>query len=73
MRGALSFPASRQPHVRTSLARDLYTFGFQAPAFYRSLGYTPVHTLRGYPQGILRYLMTKQLGAPFAPAPCRHP
>jgi len=41
----------------------LFTFSFQAPALYRSLGYAPAHTLRGYPQGIEQYLMTKRLDA----------
>lgn len=39
----------------------LYTFSFQAPGFYRALGYAPAHTLRGYPQGIEQYLMTRPL------------
>lgn len=41
----------------------LFTFSFQAPAFYRSLGYAAAHTLRGYPQAIEQYLMTKPLRA----------
>ena len=41
----------------------LYTFSFQAPAFYEALGYAAAHTLRGYPQGIEQYLMTRHLDA----------
>lgn len=37
----------------------LYTFTFQAPALYASLGYQRAHALRGYPDGIEQYLMTK--------------
>jgi ribosomal protein S18 acetylase RimI-like enzyme len=40
----------------------LETFSFQAPAFYRALGYTAVHTNTHFPHGLVKYLMEKHLG-----------
>lgn len=45
----------------------LETFSFQAPAFYRSLGYEVANELRGYPHGIARYVMVRHAG-PGGPA-----
>lgn len=39
----------------------LDTFSFQAPAFYRRLGYAPIHTIAGFGHGIEKYLMQKEL------------
>jgi len=41
--------------------RTLYltTFSFQAPALYQSLGYRPATELRGFPDGIVKYLMVR--------------
>jgi GNAT superfamily N-acetyltransferase/uncharacterized glyoxalase superfamily protein PhnB len=45
----------------------LETFSFQAPDFYRGLGYRAAHALDVYPHGIARFLMVKDDAAP-APA-----
>lgn len=37
----------------------LETFSFQAPAFYRKLGYQPAAEIRGFPGGIVKYLMLR--------------
>ncbi|MFO1324831.1 MAG: GNAT family N-acetyltransferase [Burkholderiales bacterium] len=37
----------------------LTTFSFQAPAFYKALGYSAAHEIRGFPSGIGKYLMTR--------------
>lgn len=37
----------------------LTTFSFQAPTFYKSLGYAAAHEIRGFPSGIGKYLMTR--------------
>jgi GNAT superfamily N-acetyltransferase len=37
----------------------LETFSFQAPAFYRKLGYATVHEASYYPHGISKHLMRK--------------
>lgn len=39
----------------------LDTFSFQAPAFYRALGYEVVLTLAGYTGGVEKYTMVKRL------------
>lgn len=39
----------------------LDTFSFQAPDFYRRLGWTTAHTIAGYAPGIERHSMTKRL------------
>ena len=41
----------------------LETFSFQAPAFYRNLGYESALELRGFPCGIVKHVMTKRIGA----------
>lgn len=40
----------------------LETFSFQAPALYRSLGYEPAAELRGFPGGVVKYLMVRTAG-----------
>jgi len=37
----------------------LETFSFQAPAFYESLGYRTATAFRGFPYGIVKYVMTR--------------
>lgn len=39
----------------------LDTFSFQAPAFYTSFGYTTNHATEGYPHGIQKFHMSKDL------------
>jgi ribosomal protein S18 acetylase RimI-like enzyme len=39
----------------------LETFSFQAPALYRALGYAVALELRGFPQGIVKYTMLREL------------
>ena len=41
----------------------LTTFSFQAPAFYRSLGYRSGHELSGFAPGIAKFLMLRTLAA----------
>ena len=43
--------------------RTLYltTFSFQAPGLYRSLGYRSAAELRGFPGGIVKFLMVRTL------------
>jgi GNAT superfamily N-acetyltransferase len=66
-------PAHRQHGVGSRLVRlfeararergcrtfYLYTFSFQAPRFYQSLGYRPAHEIGGFPEGIVKYLMMR--------------
>jgi GNAT superfamily N-acetyltransferase len=37
----------------------LETFSFQAPSFYESLGYAPATEFRGFPHGIVKYVMVR--------------
>ncbi|MFN3303972.1 MAG: GNAT family N-acetyltransferase [Roseateles sp.] len=37
----------------------LTTLSFQAPDFYRRLGYTVLAQIAGYPEGIVKYLMQR--------------
>jgi len=39
----------------------LTTFSFQAPTLYRSLGYSVAAEIRGFPEGIVKYLMVRAL------------
>jgi hypothetical protein len=39
----------------------LETFSFQAPEFYRGLGYQVAHENRAFPHGIVKHLMVKHL------------
>jgi len=41
----------------------LTTFSFQAPAFYKALGYLPAHEIRGFPAGIVKYLMVRTVAS----------
>ena len=40
----------------------LDTFSFQAPEFYRSLGYQVVCEFEGFPDGMKKYIMRKVIG-----------
>jgi ribosomal protein S18 acetylase RimI-like enzyme len=40
----------------------LDTFSFQAPGFYRRLGYEVACAVEGFPDGITKFLMRKRLG-----------
>jgi hypothetical protein len=51
----------REPQARGCHTLYLTTFSFQAPAFYQALGYRPVAELRGFPDGIVKYLMVRTL------------
>lgn len=39
----------------------LETFSFQAPEFYRRLGFEPACEFTGFPEGIVKYVMRKDL------------
>ncbi|MEQ8208419.1 MAG: GNAT family N-acetyltransferase [Lacipirellulaceae bacterium] len=39
----------------------LETFSFQSPEFYKTLGYSVDYQRAGFPQGIVKYLMSKSL------------
>ena len=39
----------------------LSTYSFQAPGFYRRLGYRSIGGIRGYPRGATRYFLVKRL------------
>jgi GNAT superfamily N-acetyltransferase len=38
----------------------LETFSFQSPEFYRSLGYNVALEIKGFPDGIIKYVMVKE-------------
>ena len=71
-------PAHRKQGIGTSLLRRfeahvavkgcrtcyLTTFSFQAPDLYRALGYAAASEIRGFPQGIAKYLMVRKLDPP---------
>jgi len=38
----------------------LETYSFQAPRFYRELGYVAEHEIDGYPDGIVKYTMVRR-------------
>jgi len=53
-----------EDHACTRGCRTFYldTFSFQAPAFYRKLGYAPVLEIAGFTHDIVFYSMMKRLG-----------
>jgi ribosomal protein S18 acetylase RimI-like enzyme len=53
----------QQAQARGCVDIYLETFNFQAPDFYRKLGYTVVNELAVYPHGIKKSLMSKRLMA----------
>ncbi len=50
-----------EAHARTRGCEVFYltTLSFQAPDFYRGLGYAVLAQIEGYPNGIVKYLMHK--------------
>lgn len=52
-----------EEHARGRGCTCLYleTFSFQAPALYRSIGYQVDYERKGYPQGIVKFHMSKRL------------
>jgi GNAT superfamily N-acetyltransferase len=52
-----------EEHACARGCRTFYldTFSFQAPAFYRKLGYAPVLQIEGFTRGIVFYSMMKRL------------
>jgi N-acetylglutamate synthase-like GNAT family acetyltransferase len=54
-----AFEAQAQSHGCSGFY--LETFSFQAPEFYRSVGYTVAHENKLFPHGIVKYLMVKRV------------
>ncbi len=54
-----------EEHARSKRCTYVYveTFSFQAPGFYERLGYVTEYVRRGYPHGIAKHHLGKQLGA----------
>jgi ribosomal protein S18 acetylase RimI-like enzyme len=50
-----------EARTRGCVSVYLDTFSFQAPGFYRRLGYVTALTIEGFPEGITKFLMTKRL------------
>jgi hypothetical protein len=52
-----------EEHAKARGCRTCYltTFSFQAPRLYRALGYEVAFEVRGFPQGIVRYEMVRDL------------
>lgn len=52
-----------EAHARAHGCDRIYleTFSFQAPDFYRRLGYAVAHAHADYPHGIFRFLMRREL------------
>lgn len=62
-----AFEARARAHGCTSFY--LETFSFQAPGLYISLGYKAAYAYAGYPHGIVKYHMVKQVGSDASAAP----
>ena len=58
----------RHAQARGCNTFHLETFSFQAPALYRSLGYEVRLELRGFPAGIVKYTMVRDISADAAGA-----
>ena len=70
-------PAQRRRGLATALVRAfearaqvrgcrvfyLETFSFQAPALYRSLGYSTRHRIEGFAPGVAKFLMLREIDA----------
>lgn len=52
-------------HAAKHGCRSFYleTFSFQAPAFYRDTGYGILAEIRGFPDGIVKYIMARSIDA----------
>jgi len=59
---ATSLVKAFEAHAQTRGCRTFYleTFNFQAPEFYRSLGYEVSHEHAVYPHSIVKYLMVRE-------------
>ncbi len=55
-----------EAHAEARGCRRFYleTFSFQAPGLYRALGYGVAVALHGFPHGIVKYTMVRELPAP---------
>jgi GNAT superfamily N-acetyltransferase len=61
--GARLMRAIEAEGVRRGCARaELRTFDFQAPGFYKKLGYEELYVSRDFPRGHCRHYFRKQLG-----------
>lgn len=51
-----------EAHAAERGCRTFYleTFSFQAPSFYRKLGYNAAAEIGGFPEGIVKYLMLRK-------------
>jgi ribosomal protein S18 acetylase RimI-like enzyme len=56
--------AEEEPVRRGCQVLQLSTHSYQAPGFYRRLGYEQIGELPGWPVGSTRYLFSKTLGGP---------
>lgn len=70
-------PAHRQQRIGTRLVRNfearakergcrtfyLTTFSFQAPVFYKALGYRAAYEVHGFPNGISKFLMVRTVAS----------
>lgn len=70
-------PAHRQQRVGSRLLKHfearakergcrsfyLTTFSFQAPVFYKALGYHTAYEVHGFPNGISKFLMVRSVGS----------
>jgi catechol 2,3-dioxygenase-like lactoylglutathione lyase family enzyme/GNAT superfamily N-acetyltransferase len=65
---ALVAAFERRASARGCRSVYLYTFSFQAPSFYRALGYVARLELRGFPDGIAKLTMVREL-LPSLPEP----
>ncbi|HVF65349.1 MAG TPA: GNAT family N-acetyltransferase [Casimicrobiaceae bacterium] len=55
-----------ETRAQTRGCRTFYleTFSFQAPSLYRRLGYEPKLALSGFPDGIVKYVMVREVNRP---------
>ena len=51
----------RNAEIRGCRTFYLYTFSFQAPGLYRALGYVSAFELRGFPSGIVKHTMVREV------------
>ncbi len=58
---ALVLEAERLGKEKGYTSAQTWTFSFQAPEFYQSIGYKVLGIFDGYPEGITEYVLTKRL------------
>lgn len=68
---ALMLAFEQAAAARGARSVHLETFSFQAPGFYRRLGYEPQYERRDFPHGIVKWHLLKRL-EPVAPAEASH-